>query len=78
MDPEWIERAACRDMDPAIFYPVRGQDLGPARAACARCTVVAECLAEADATEDRTSDHVFGFRGGMAPGRRLERRRATS
>lgn len=77
MNVEWVELAACRGMDPTIFYPLRGQALDPARAVCARCPVVAECLAESDRTEDRTRGHVFGFRGGMSAGRRIERRRAS-
>ncbi|MFF5986930.1 WhiB family transcriptional regulator [Prauserella flavalba] len=46
---EWSERAACRDEDPELFFPV--SDMGPgaqqteqAKAICARCPVRAECL----------------------------------
>ena len=71
----WIERAACRDMPLSDFYPVRGQAIEPAKAACAACPVTVECLAEADATEDGTRSHVFGFRGGLSVDRRHARRR---
>lgn len=37
-------------MNPAIFYPDRGEDLARARAICAECPVTAECMA-AGATE---------------------------
>jgi WhiB family transcriptional regulator, redox-sensing transcriptional regulator len=49
---DWQHRAACRDEDPELFFPV--SELGPgarqvarAKAVCARCPVRAECLAYA-------------------------------
>jgi WhiB family redox-sensing transcriptional regulator len=47
---DWRVRVACRDVDPELFFPVG--DWGPvvvaqladAKAVCARCPVVAECL----------------------------------
>jgi WhiB family redox-sensing transcriptional regulator len=46
---DWRHQAACRDQDPELFHPVG--DSGPAllqisaaKAVCARCPVVAECL----------------------------------
>ncbi len=46
---DWRHRAACRDEDPELFFPI-GDD-GPAlvqiiaaKAVCARCPVVADCL----------------------------------
>lgn len=55
---EWRTRAACRPgsgVDPELFFPVATDTAGPvydaqvaaAKAVCARCPVVAECLAEA-------------------------------
>lgn len=49
----WRERAACRDVDPELFFPVA--EAGPvydaqvaaAKAVCQRCPVRAECLVEA-------------------------------
>lgn len=48
-DIGWTERAACRDSDPELFFPV--SDMGPgakqvaeAKAVCARCPVQQECL----------------------------------
>ncbi|SFA94662.1 transcription factor WhiB [Amycolatopsis marina] len=60
---DWQSRAACRDEDPELFFPV--SDMGPgarqaeqARAVCARCPVRAECLGYA---LDNGLDHgVFG------------------
>jgi WhiB family redox-sensing transcriptional regulator len=49
VDRNWRDRAACRSADPELFFPV-GDD-GPAlaqiteaKAICARCPVVTECL----------------------------------
>ena len=48
-DVGWTERAACRDEDPELFFPV--SDIGPgarqveqAKSVCARCPVQAQCL----------------------------------
>ena len=40
----WQYDAACREANPDIFFPERGQDIGPALAYCARCTVRDDCL----------------------------------
>ena len=50
--PTWHGRAACRGMDPAIFFPERGaRNSGQeAKAVCAACPVTAEC-GEAGARE---------------------------
>ncbi len=41
----WAERAACRGMDPALFFPEHNVPI-PQEAydACAECPVAAECL----------------------------------
>nr|WP_310278237.1 WhiB family transcriptional regulator [Haloactinomyces albus] len=46
---DWRHRAACRDEDPELFFPV--SDMGPgarqveqAKAVCARCPVRSACL----------------------------------
>lgn len=44
---QWLEHAACRGMDTALFFPKRGELLDEARDACARCPVAAECLSAA-------------------------------
>jgi WhiB family transcriptional regulator, redox-sensing transcriptional regulator len=48
----WRNRAACRNQDPELFFPV--SDIGPgarqaerAKAVCARCPVRARCLEHA-------------------------------
>lgn len=41
--PRWVVDAACRGMDPALFFPERGDPAHAARAVCADCVVRAEC-----------------------------------
>jgi len=45
--------AACRGMDPAIFYPMRGSAVKVPKAICNGCSVKAECLAAAMAEPER-------------------------
>lgn len=46
----WLERAECRDVDPELFFPPVGGEVGEAKAVCARCPVRDECLDWAIAT----------------------------
>ncbi len=46
---EWLQRAACVDEDPELFFPVGTtgpalRDLATAKSVCARCPVRRECL----------------------------------
>lgn len=76
---DWRHRAACRDEDPELFFPV--SEMGPgarqvaqAKAVCARCPVRAECLANA---LDTGLD--YGIFGGATEGeRRTMYRRART
>jgi len=60
---DWRHRAACRDEDPELFFPI--SEMGPgarqldeAKAVCARCPVRTQCLNYA---VDNGLDHgVFG------------------
>ena len=40
----WQEQANCRNVDPEIFHPGRGESVKEALAYCAGCVVVQECL----------------------------------
>lgn len=40
----WQTLAACRGMDPNLFYPERGVNATPAKAVCEACPVTQECL----------------------------------
>jgi WhiB family redox-sensing transcriptional regulator len=76
VDRNWRDRAACRSADPELFFPV-GDD-GPAlaqvaaaKAVCARCPVVAECLSFAMVVLPE------GVAGGLTVQERRTRRRAS-
>lgn len=59
----WRGRAACRDVDPEVFFPVaqagsvHEQQVAAAKAVCAGCPVRSECLEEALA---RIPDGIAG------------------
>jgi WhiB family transcriptional regulator, redox-sensing transcriptional regulator len=44
MLPEWHLDAACRGMDPSLFFPNRGESTRIAKQTCAKCPVQPECL----------------------------------
>lgn len=58
--PDWHELAACAEVDPELFYPVKGGRAVEALKICAGCEVRARCLGEAIAQGER-----YGVRGGM-------------
>lgn len=68
--PGWWDRAACRGMDPAMFFPERGDAVDAAKAICAQCPVRIECL-------DYALDHKIrhGVWGGMSERQREKVRR---
>lgn len=55
---DWRSAAACRGMDPALFFPGRGRPTAPALAVCERCPAREPCLAFALAS--RQLDGVWG------------------
>jgi len=67
----WTRRAACTSADPEVFYPARS-DTGNALAAkaiCATCPVVDECLQWA-----LDHDEIYGVWGGLSEHERRELR----
>lgn len=56
---EWRRRAACKGLDPALFFPERGESPAEAKAACATCPVSGHCLDYAV-----THSREFGIYGG--------------
>lgn len=70
LHPEWHERAACRGMDPAMFFPERSNPelMRAALRVCAGCPVRAEC-------EVAGRDHHQGVWGGKTPAMRRHQRR---
>ena len=57
----WIDRASCRGVDPALFFPARGEPTDAAKAICARCPVRVECGDFAMASNER-----YGIWGGLS------------
>jgi WhiB family transcriptional regulator, redox-sensing transcriptional regulator len=60
---DWRHRAACRDEDPELFFPI--SEVGPgarqaaqAKAVCARCPVREQCLRYA--LDNGLDDGIFG------------------
>jgi len=41
---EWMKEGACRDMDPDLFFPERGESTREAKAVCQECPVRVDCL----------------------------------
>jgi WhiB family redox-sensing transcriptional regulator len=77
---DWRHRAACRDEDPELFFPVGTSgpallQITEAKAVCRRCLVNAECLNWALA-----SGQDAGVWGGMSEDERraLKRRNART
>lgn len=76
-DREWRMRAACRDKNPELFFPVGNtgaayQQTEDAKAVCKTCDVIDDCLAYAMRT-----NQDYGVWGGMSEDeRRTLKRRA--
>jgi len=49
----WRKRAACRGIDPEVFYPVSDEDADEAKVICAMCPVRQACLEYALAHRER-------------------------
>lgn len=74
LDPApWKARAACRGMDPALFYPGPGETTAHARAVCAGCPVREECAAYALA-----GNEMYGIWGGLPRKQRRQQRQGVA
>jgi len=49
----WSTKAACRGLDPSIFYPPSDEEADEAKAICAVCPVQVECLEHALALREK-------------------------
>jgi WhiB family redox-sensing transcriptional regulator len=58
MNLSWRQSAACRGVDPDIFYPVDEDEAEEAKAVCAQCNVRQTCLEYALTNRER--DGVWG------------------
>lgn len=72
----WRQRAACRGVDPDIFYPVTDEDAEDAKAICRACPVQEACLEWA--LRVREKDGVWGGATERERRRILRRRRRTA
>jgi WhiB family redox-sensing transcriptional regulator len=70
----WMNYAACKDVDPLVFFPEHLHENGisgpgayaTARVICGQCKVASQCLDYALATF-RTNEEDHGMWGGMSP-----------
>jgi WhiB family redox-sensing transcriptional regulator len=74
---DFRERAACRDVDPELFFPVghsgpAQRQIAAAKAVCRRCPVIDDCLAWA-----LDARHEEGVWGGQDMAERNALRRRT-
>lgn len=58
LNQEWRSKAACKGMDPDLFFPGQGESTREAKAICAQCPVQVECLETA-----MTNHESFGIWG---------------
>ena len=58
---DWTRAAACRGLDPEMFYADRGGSVTEAKAICARCPVREACLEYALAAGEK-----WGVWGGLS------------
>ena len=58
MNLSWRQRAACRGVDPDIFYPASDEESDEAKGICGICPVREACLEYALANRER--DGVWG------------------
>lgn len=62
---DWKDDAACRDMDPHIFFGERGADVNLALAICAECPVLIHCAAYRKRVERQVRGAAVGVWGGV-------------
>jgi len=65
-EPHWRDLALCAEIDPAIFFPEKGESAKPAKAVCAVCPSRLPCREYALGRDE------LGVWGGMS---RIERER---
>jgi WhiB family redox-sensing transcriptional regulator len=76
MNLSWRQRAACKGVDPDIFYPTSDEEAEEAKAICATCPVREACLEYALANRER--DGVWGGATERERRRMIRQRRKTA
>ncbi|MDP8957852.1 MAG: WhiB family transcriptional regulator [Actinomycetota bacterium] len=69
----WVFRAACRGMDPTMFFPGADEEGEEALAVCRACSVQEECLEYALQARER-----YGIWGGATERQRRRMLRRTA
>jgi WhiB family redox-sensing transcriptional regulator len=72
----WRKKAACRGVDPDIFYPMDDDEAQDAKAVCAQCAVREKCLEWALTNRER--EGVWGGATERERRRIIRRRRRTA
>lgn len=75
-NPSWRQRAACRGLDPDIFFPVSDEEAEEAKEVCAVCPVRHACLEHALAHRER--EGVWGGATERERRRIVRQRRKTA
>ncbi|HUF32711.1 MAG TPA: WhiB family transcriptional regulator [Acidimicrobiales bacterium] len=76
MTKKWREHAACRGIDPDVFYPVSDEEAEPAKAVCEQCSVRQACLEYALTSRER--EGVWGGATERERRRIIRQRRRTA
>ena len=76
MDLAWRRHAACRGLDPEIFYPATDEEAEAAKKVCGQCGVQETCLEHALGSRER--DGVWGGATEKERRRILRQRRRAS
>lgn len=76
MELLWRRHAACRGLDPEIFYPSVDEDVDDAKAVCGSCMVQGTCLEFA--LQVREKEGVWGGATEKERRRILRQRRRAS
>jgi WhiB family redox-sensing transcriptional regulator len=58
MSMTWRQQAACRGLEPEIFFPATDEEAGAAKAVCAVCSVRESCLEHA--LHNREKEGIWG------------------
>ena len=72
----WRDQAACRGLDPEVFYPITEEEEATAKNICADCTVRQSCLEHA--ITHREKDGIWGGATERERRRIIRQRRRTA
>jgi WhiB family redox-sensing transcriptional regulator len=74
--PPWRANAACRGLDPSIFYPLTDEEALQAKSVCESCPVQASCLEHALGIREK--EGVWGGRTERERRRIIRQRRRSA